>query len=234
MSPIQLLLVIIAGYLLGSIPNAYLVTLVVKRINIFEVGSGNMGGTNVARTLGLPWGVFTSILDAIKGIIAVVVAQIIMGAPISIIPVMSTGLSESLLIPSAVAGVAAVAGHNWSFFATLLYTYYQKTFAIRGGKGAATAFGSMIAILPIFPNALLLIVGVSIAVFTRYASLSVLVSFSVAFIWVIGWSVLGDTVSNLHIIYVVLLAVLIVWRFRENIKQLAAGTERRLGERVQT
>lgn len=234
MSLFQIIIVLVAGYLIGSLPSAYVVTLLVKRINIFEVGSGNMGGTNVARTLGLGWGIFTSVLDASKGLIAVVVAQLIMGEAISIIPVMSTGLSENLLIPSAVAAVAAVAGHNWSLFATLLYTYYQKTFAIRGGKGAATAFGSMIAILPIFPNALLLAVGVSIALITRYASLSVLVSFTAAFIWVIVWSAMGDGISNLHIIYVTLLAVLIIWRFRENVERLATGTERRLGERVQS
>lgn len=234
MSLFQIIIVLVAGYLIGSLPSAYVVTLIVKRINIFEVGSGNMGGTNVARTLGLGWGIFTSVLDASKGLIAVVVAQLIMGETISIMPVMSTGLSENLLIPSAVAAVAAVAGHNWSLFATLLYTYYQKTFAIRGGKGAATAFGSMIAILPIFPNALLLAVGVSIALITRYASLSVLVSFSTAFIWVIVWSAMGDGISNLHIIYVTLLAVLIIWRFRENVERLATGTERRLGERVQS
>lgn len=234
MSLIQILIVLVAGYLLGSLPNAYVVTLLVKRINIFEVGSGNMGGTNVARTLGLGWGIFTSVLDACKGILAVLVAQLIMGLPIQIIPSISGGLSEELLIPSAVAAVAAVAGHNWSFFATLLYTYYQKNFAIRGGKGAATAFGSMVAILPLLPNGILLAVGISIAVITRYASLSVLVSFSAAFLWVIAWAIMGDGISNLHIIYVVLLAVLIVWRFRENIEKLATGTERKLGERVES
>lgn len=53
---LKLLLICFIGYVLGSVPTAYLLTLLVKRINIFEVGSGNMGGTNVARTMGLHWG----------------------------------------------------------------------------------------------------------------------------------------------------------------------------------
>lgn len=234
MTILQLLFIILVGYLIGSIPTAYFVTLFVKRINIFEVGSGNMGGTNVARTLGLGWGIFTSMLDAVKGIAAVVVAQYLMTTPITLVPAISVGLPVDLLVPSMVAGLAAVAGHNWSLFATLLFIYYQKKYEIRGGKGAATAFGTMLAILPIFPNILLLIVGISIALLTRFASLSVLISFSTAFIWVIGWAVVTESVSTLYILYVVLLAVLIVWRFRENIERLLSGTERRLGERVNT
>lgn len=141
MSPVQIILIILAGYLIGSFPNAYFVSLVVRRVNIFEVGSGNMGGTNVARSLGLGWGIFTVVLDSLKGMLAVVAGQMIAGVPITIIPGMSAGLSEAVLIPSAMCAVAAVAGHNWSFFATALFAYYQKKFSIRGGKGAATAFG---------------------------------------------------------------------------------------------
>ncbi|GAB5493582.1 MAG: glycerol-3-phosphate 1-O-acyltransferase PlsY [Phototrophicaceae bacterium] len=232
MSILHLLFIIIVGYLIGSIPNAYFVTLFVKRINIFEVGSGNMGGTNVARTLGLPWGIFTSVLDSLKGILSVVVAQYLMVTPIMLVPPMATGLPEDLLIPSMVAALAAVAGHNWSLFATLLYMYYQKKFEIRGGKGAATAFGTMLVMLPVFPNILLLVVGIAIALATRYASLSVLVCFSVAFLWVIGWAYLNEAVSMYYILYAILLAVLIAWRFRENIERLLAGNERKLGDRV--
>lgn len=234
MSILQLLFIILVGYLIGSIPNAYFVTLIVKRINIFEVGSGNMGGTNVARTLGLHWGIFTSVLDSLKGVVAVLIAQYLITSQVAYVPAMSAGLSVDLLVPSVVAGLAAVAGHNWSLFATLLFAYYQKKYELRGGKGAATAFGTMLVILPIIPNIILLAVGISLALLTRYSSLSVLVSFSVAFIWVIGWSLLTEAVSSYYILYVVLLAVLIVWRFRENIERLLSGTERRLGERVST
>lgn len=233
MSPTQLLIVIIVCYLIGSLPTAYLVSLVVKRINIFEVGSGNMGGTNVARSLGLGWGIFTVVLDSLKGLSSVATAQYIATGTITLVPAMSQGLPDSLLIPSIAGALSAVAGHNWSFFATALFAYYRKQFSIRGGKGAATAFGSMVALLPLFPNILLLVVGISLAFMTRYASLSVLTCFSVAFIWVLGWTYLNDTVSNYHFVYVILLSILIVWRFRENIERLATGTERKIGDRVE-
>ncbi|MGJ3237212.1 MAG: glycerol-3-phosphate acyltransferase [Anaerolineae bacterium] len=232
MTFIQILIIVISAYLLGSLPNAYFVTLAVKRINIFEVGSGNMGGTNVARTLGLGWGIFTAVLDVIKGSIAVLVAQWIVGQPLTISPTIANGLPESVLLPGMIAAVAAVAGHNWSVIATSLYMYYQKKFAIRGGKGAATAFGTMLVILPIYANVFLLLIGVPLAIITRYASLSVLVSFASTYLAVILWSVFYEPVNSLHILYSVLLAVLIVWRFRENIERLLTGTERRLGERV--
>src|SRR5688572_2117123 len=122
MSILQIILIIVLGYLIGSLPNAYLVTLLVKKINIFEVGSGNMGGTNVARTIGLHWGVFTSFLDSVKGMAAVAVARLL-------IPDAS---ATDWLLASMVGGIAAVAGHNWSFFATFLFWYYNRKFEIHG------------------------------------------------------------------------------------------------------
>lgn len=240
MLTIQLLLIVLVGYLIGSIPSAYIVTLVVKRINIFEVGSGNMGGTNVARTLGLGWGIFTVFLDAFKGIFAVVASQLILSDSMQFFPLLqqglvpsaTTGIPAEFLLPAMLGGLGAVAGHNWSFFATSLYYYYQKKFELRGGKGAATAFGTMVAILPFIPNVILLVVGISLAVATRYASLSVLVCFSVAFIWVIQWVLLNDAISTLYLYYVIVLSILIVWRFRENIVSLMAGRERKIGERI--
>jgi acyl phosphate:glycerol-3-phosphate acyltransferase len=225
MSILQIILIILMGYLIGSLPNAYLVTLFVKKINIFEVGSGNMGGTNVARTIGLHWGVFTSFLDAVKGMAAVAVARLIVpdAAP------------NDWLLASMVGGIAAVAGHNWSFFATYLFWYYNRKFEIHGGKGAATAFGTMLMLIPWVPNVLLLVVGIGLAIVTRYASLAVLVSFTVALAYTAIWAILSLQQFPEYIFYipyVILIAILIIWRFRENIQRLMAGNERKLGERV--
>lgn len=71
---IQVILCIFTSYLIGSFPTAYLVAKA-KGINIFEVGSGNMGGTNVARAVGGGWAVFTGLVDAAKGIFAVWLAR---------------------------------------------------------------------------------------------------------------------------------------------------------------
>jgi glycerol-3-phosphate acyltransferase PlsY len=215
----NLLYVVIAlcSYMLGSLPTAYLLTLFVKKINIFEVGSGNMGGTNVARAMGLQWGIITGVFDAAKGMLAIYVAQRL--AP------------DHWLTASVIAAVFAVAGHNWSFFGSAIYTIQKKTFQIRGGKGAATAFGTMLMLLPPTPILILLAVAISLALITRYASLSVLVSFSAALIWTSIWSI-QNNLSSSYVPYVILIAILIAWRFRENIQRLIEGNERKLGERV--
>jgi glycerol-3-phosphate acyltransferase PlsY len=227
MSILQIILIIVLGYLIGSLPNAYLITLFVKKINIFEVGSGNMGGTNVARTIGLHWGVFTSFMDSVKGMAAVAVARLVVPDAMP---------NDSVwLLASMVGGLAAVAGHNWSLFATYLFWYYNRKFEIHGGKGAATAFGTMLMLIPWQPNVLLLVVGIGIAYITRYASLAVLVSFTVALLYTAVWAVLNLDAHPAYIYYipyVILLAILILWRFRENIQRLMAGNERKLGERV--
>lgn len=215
---LQILLIIFISYIFGSLPTAYLMVLFIKRINIFEMGSGNMGGTNVARTMGLHWGIMTSALDGCKGMAAVAIAGLI--------------LPEYPLVASIIAAVAAVSGHNWSIFATWLYSHYNNTFAIRGGKGAAVAFGTMIILTPPEAWILLLAIGITIALLTRYASLSVLVSFAASFIYIAAWAMLNADISLLYIPYVILLTILILWRFRENIERLATGTERKLGERV--
>jgi acyl phosphate:glycerol-3-phosphate acyltransferase len=225
MAILQIILILLLCYLIGSLPTAYFVTLLVSKINIFEVGSGNMGGTNVARTIGLHWGVFTAFLDTMKGTIAVLLSRYIVAG----------SSADFVLLASMLGGLAAVAGHNWSLFATYLFWHYNKKFEIHGGKGGATAFGTTIALFPLEAWLMLLIIGVILAVITRYASLSVLTGFAVCMIYTIGWAILSLQQNPEHIYYIpycIALSVLIVWRFRENIQRLLAGNERKLGERV--
>jgi len=216
-SALQLIQIFLTGYLLGSLPTAYLMARFIKKINVFEVGSGNMGGTNVARAIGLHWGILTVVLDICKGMVAVYLVQRI--AP------------DFSLVASIIGGVAAVAGHNWSIIATLLYAYYRKEFKIVGGKGAATAYGTMVMLVPPLPLIFLLVFGIGLAVLTRYASLGVLFGFSIGLSWTMALAVQSE-LSPLYIPYVLLLASLILWRFRENIRRLLTGTERKLGERA--
>ena len=219
LNSLYLLIIVVISYLIGSLPTAYLIARVIHKVNIFEIGSGNMGGTNVARVMGLHWGILTVLIDTAKGMFAVYLAQKLMPNYI---------LSSSML-----AAVWAVIGHNWSAIATLLYYHFRKEFKIIGGKGAATAFGTIIMLLPPTASLIILIAGIGIAVLTRYASLSVLVSFSVALTWAAIWAIRttgGDT--TIYLLYILSIAVLILWRFRENIQRLITGTERRIGERV--
>jgi glycerol-3-phosphate acyltransferase PlsY len=121
MSTISIILVSVAGYLIGSISFAVLVS---KRqgVDIFTQGSGNPGATNVKRILGAKWGNIVFALDALKGLLAA-------GWPILL-------FNEVRL---AVIGlIAAIIGHSFSVF-----------LKFRGGKGVATTMGGLLAIMPL-------------------------------------------------------------------------------------
>lgn len=206
---LQVILVIVMSYLLGSMPTAYLIGRL-NRVNIFEVGSGNMGGTNVARALGCGWGIVVFAIDAIKGVAAVLLA---------------TQLMDNKTAASVIAAICVIAGHNWSLFASLI------TGALRGGKGAATAFGTVLMIAPFQLIAGICVIGALVIALTRYVSLAVLVMLGVSTLWM-------AVLINQHAIaweysfYVLGVAAITLWRFRGNIQRLLAGTERRLGERA--
>jgi glycerol-3-phosphate acyltransferase PlsY len=205
------LLVIFLGYFFGSIPTAYLIGRV-RNINIFEVGSGNMGATNISRSMGLGWGILTWFLDSAKGILAILVAVQIMPE----FPYHATTLSA----------IAAVIGHNWSAIVAII------TGTLRGGKGAATAFGTLLWISP--PLALIGVgVAIAIVIATRFVSLGVLVMFALASSWLMVLILeQNPAYPSIYALYSVAIAALIFIRFRENIERLLSGTERKLGDRT--
>lgn len=209
---LHMLLIIIISYLLGSIPTAYLEAKA-NRVDIFQVGSGNMGATNVTRALGFKWGLFVLAVDILKAIVAILIAQQIKPA---------TG---SIAAATTVASIAVIAGHNWSLFATLI------TGTLRGGKGAATAFGTLFMIAPIQIWIAMVIAGLLVVARTRYVSLGVLTAITIAVLWMTVLT-FQQILEPIVIVYAWALAGLILLRFRENIKRLLSGTERRLGERV--
>ena len=215
----QVILCAVVSYLLGSLPTAYLVARG-KGVNIFEVGSGNMGGTNVARAVGGGWALLTGLIDVAKGLLAVWLAR-------------DAILPEEMGLATAVAATGAGVGHNWSLFATLLTASFSEgrlKIVVRGGKGAATAFGAMMMIQPVASLAAAAVAAVIIGG-TRYVSLGVLVGFGLANIWLTALIVDGRQAPIL-LLYVVALSLMLGLGHRGNIGRLLAGTERRLGERV--
>lgn len=212
---LQILAVIVTSYLLGSLPTAYLIARS-RNIDIFDVGSGNMGGTNIARTLGLGWGLLTSGIDICKGVAAVLLSRIIM--------------PEQPWVATTIASIVVIVGHNWSLFATLLYHAAKKgRLTIRGGKGAATAFGTMLMVAPVQTIVGMLAAGLILILITRYVSLGVLTAFTLATAWVMV--LIGQQLLPVeYIAYGLALMILLIWRFRSNIQRLITGTERRLGE----
>lgn len=219
---LRILLVIVSSYLIGSIPTAYIIART-RNINIFEVGSGNMGGTNVARSMGFWWGFLVMSLDICKGLIAVAVATQYL-------------LPEQFWTATTISAIAVVIGHNWSLFATALYMIVNRDengklprLTLRGGKGAATAFGTLLMIAPPYPIIAMLVSAISIVVVTRFVSLGVLTGFAIAIGWLIIL-VLQAMLPHEILIYSIVISVIIAYRFRGNIQRLIAGTERRLGE----
>ena len=116
MSPLAVLLAL-AGYLFGGVPFGVLLTRV-KGVNLFQVGSGNIGATNVVRAVGFKWGLMTWLADTLKGMTLVLVARLL-------------GQPEAVW---ASTGIAAVVGHCFSPYLHL-----------RGGKGIATSLGVLLA-----------------------------------------------------------------------------------------
>lgn len=206
---LRILLVFGAAYLIGSTPIAYFVA-GLRKVDIFEVGSGNMGATNVIRVMGIRWGIAVWFLDSSKAIIAILIStQWIM--------------PHEPALATVVAAIGAIVGHNWSIMVAAI------TGRLRGGKGAAAAFGTLIMIVPFQVIAGILVIGGIVLALTRYVSLTVLVIFPAATIWMFILAATGQT-STLFAAYCLLMAGMIFLRFRPNIERLLAGTERRLGE----
>lgn len=207
---LRFLLIIAIGYLFGSIPTAYLIGRL-RNVNIFEIGSGNMGATNIMRVAGVGWGAVTWFFDSLKGIVAVWIA-------VQIMP-------HNPVAATVAAALAAIAGHNWSLFVTII------TGTIRGGKGAAVTFGTLLLIVPFQIIAVMLLMcGVVIAL-TRYMSLGVLIMFTFGMGWIV-WRVGEGVMPWEYTLYAVIALLLMYIRFQDNIKRLLNGTERRMFERV--
>jgi glycerol-3-phosphate acyltransferase PlsY len=131
------ILIIIIGYLLGSIPTAFIVSLLRKGIDIRNIGSRNMGGANVMREIGAREGIFVGLVDIAKGAGAILVAQ-------------ALDIPELWVFG---AGFAALVGHNFPVFARF-----------RGGRGAATIIGIFLVLAP--EAMLITLVVVAIPFFT--------------------------------------------------------------------
>lgn len=189
----------VLGYLVGSVSFAVLIARS-RGVDIFTVGSGNPGATNVLRTLGKGPGYLCFFLDALKGMAAV---QIGYGLA-------TQAHSVGILLP-IVALFAAILGHSFSIFLDF-----------RGGKGVATTIGGLLTLMP-----LVMVVGllVWVAIFfsTRYVSLASLglgasLPLSTLVLPQYRWP---------HVFLSLIVAALIFVRHRKNIERLRAGTEPR-------
>ena len=200
-----LLITLVFAYLAGSLPTGFLVARAM-RVDITQVGSGNIGATNVFRVLGKGPGALVLIVDLLKGALAVLVAPMLAAAMTP---------TDSLALP-ALAALGAVLGHN-----------YTCWLGFKGGKGVATSAGAMAALIP--PAfGVTVITWLLVFFLSRYvsmASIAAAVILPVATIFTVSgptrWPLVAFTSA---------LAALAVWRHRANIERLKAGTELRINK----
>ena len=196
-------LAMVAGYLIGSLSFAVIVSRLMGLADPRSYGSGNPGATNVLRSGSRPAAVLTLALDALKGYVPVLLV-LIYGPRF--------GLGEGT---AAFVGLAAFIGHLWPVF-----------FRFKGGKGVATAAGVLMAINPLLGLATLLS-WVLIAAFFRFSSLaSIVAALFAPFYQMLIWGIEPGFLA------IVAMSLLLVWRHEGNIRKLIAGTESRLGQKA--
>jgi glycerol-3-phosphate acyltransferase PlsY len=211
----QFILVVLVGYLLGSIPFGVLIARRKALIDIRHHGSGRTGATNVLRTLGRKAAFAVAGLDILKGVLAVFFAGIIVGENY----VMLGDFGLGLFFAQVIAALAAIVGHIWPVF-----------ISFKGGRGVATFFGGLIALYPaaaIFGGEVF-IIGAGL---TGFASLGSITGIVGAYAILVPLTIMqGFPVE--YLVYVCIGTMLILYMHRDNIKRLLAGRERRISEKT--
>ncbi|MEB3156085.1 MAG: glycerol-3-phosphate 1-O-acyltransferase PlsY [Cyanobacteriota bacterium] len=200
---------LLAGYLLGSLPCGWLAARLLAGIDIREEGSGSTGATNVLRVLGKGPALAVFLLDVLKGTAAVLLAREVLGG---------AGWQGTELDGWVVgAGLAALAGHIWPVW-----------LGWRGGKAVATGLGMLLGLA--WPVGLACL-GLFLTVLSvsRIVSLSSMVAAVGLPLLMLGWFPGHGGFRPAYLALAVLTTVLVLWRHRANLQRLLEGTEPRLG-----
>ena len=202
---VSCLIVSIVAYLLGSISFSIIFGKVFAGIDVRSKGSKNAGATNVLRTAGVLPAVLTLICDCAKGVIAVLIAFIVGNV---------TQENQALLVQ--LAGLLVVIGHTFPIF-----------FKFKGGKGVATSLGVLL-ITNWQIGLICLVYALMLMVLTRMVSLG---SITAALLYPVLTLFITNNylVKGNYVIFAILLAALVVFNHRSNVKRLMNGTENRLG-----
>jgi glycerol-3-phosphate acyltransferase PlsY len=206
----------IIGYLLGSIPFGLILAKKMAGVDIREWGSGAIGATNVMRTAGKRVAILSGALDFAKGAAAVFIAKLIVGNSYIVVGRFSFGP----LFGAVLAGLAAVVGHSWSV--------YLK---FHGGKGVATFFGGLVALVwfvALFGGELLALGAAS----TLFMSLGSLAGVVGTYAILVPLTIFNG-LSPDYLLYAFVGTAIIIYQHRGNIVRLFKGIERKLGERAE-
>ena len=198
----MIIVAILLGYLFGSIPFALVIGKVFYGKDIRQFGSGNLGGTNAGRVLGAPAGIAVSILDGLKGFVAISLTVLLLPGDVN---------------AAVLSGFAAAIGHCYPLFANF-----------RGGKAVSTTFGYLLGMAVYFatPWAIVwtflfpLTLFFAILKLTKFVSLSSMIAVSVAA------SLMFFVQDRLMVsMFASAIALLVIYRHRSNIKRLLAKQE---------
>jgi glycerol-3-phosphate acyltransferase PlsY len=212
MTPLlSVVLVVGLSYLCGSLPWGLWLGRVLRGVDVRTIGWGNLGATNVYRSLGPAIGIATLVLDVAKGALPV---WLLPGSPLG---ANFPGGAEWCRLA---AGFAAIAGHVWTVFA-----------GFKGGKGVATTAGVLLALSPPAFAAFLAVFVATVAI-SRFISLGSILG-SLAFVMALAIATPGGARSATFG-FGVLVAAVVILRHRENIVRLLRGTERRFSFRKES
>jgi len=207
--------VILIGYILGSIPSGAWIVRIATGRDIRNIGSGRTGGTNAMRAGGSLAGVATGVLDVLKSYLAIQLCRWILPGNFWL---------------EALTGMATVLGHNYSLF--LVEWKESKVGRIpifHGGAGGAPTLGAATAFW--FPSLFFVLpVGFLVFIFIGYASVTTLVGGLTVLIIFSVRAALGYS-SKWYVVFGVVTLFLLVWSLRPNIERLLNGTERVVGLR---
>lgn len=213
---LNLLVIVILSYLVGSIPNSIIIAKKVAGINIKEHGSGNAGGTNVMRILGKRYGLLVILLDALKGAIAVIlISRLYLGN----FPFANQTPFDDFTLIQIIAGLSAVMGHIWTIFA-----------GFKGGKGIATGLGVLISVVTLDMLLGLAVFAIVVGL-SKYVSLgSISAAVSVPIFMIIRENIFNVNIVGYHTLlpFIIGLALIVVYTHRTNLNKLFAGKENKI------
>ena len=207
------IIVAIIAYLIGSVNFSILISKKMAGFDVREKGSGNAGTTNMLRSVGKKAAAITLICDILKGVVSIVIA-IIVGNIVK-------NLDRELLLQ--IAGIAVVIGHTLPIF-----------FGFKGGKGVATSLG--VLLMSNWQIGLIcLVFALVLMALTRMVSLGscgAAVLFPVLTLFINQhYTVLTEGKSGrVYFVYSVILAIIVLYNHRSNIKRILNGTENKLGK----
>lgn len=192
----------ILAYLIGSIPTGYIIVKLKTGQDIRQVGSGSTGATNVKRVLGKKWFFIVMLLDALKGVLPVLISKYFLSAGM---------LLDPYGIYAVACAVFVIVGHSKPVF-----------LGFKGGKSVASGVGTILALSPLAGLIIALIWG-AVTYISRYVSLGSIVALVLS-----PFIMYFLNAPAAYVAYCALAAVYIVYLHRENIKRLIDGNENKV------